>query len=80
MFYLEKPIIAARDATVEGTVTMVRQANNPRLYNVKVGELIHKSWIVAVISGYDTRRCVCPGVRVEGKHRVIPNKAFYDLQ
>ncbi|CAM9377230.1 unnamed protein product [Scytosiphon promiscuus] len=36
VFYLEKPVIAARDATVEGTVAMVRQANNPRLYNVKV--------------------------------------------
>ncbi|CAN0109972.1 unnamed protein product [Ectocarpus sp. 6 AP-2014] len=36
VFYLQEPVVAAEDATVEGTVSMVRQANNPRLYNVKV--------------------------------------------
>lgn len=35
VFYLQEPVVAAEDATVEGTVSMVRQANNPRLYNVK---------------------------------------------
>lgn len=36
MFYLEQPVVAAKDTTIEGTVAMVRQADNPRLYNVKV--------------------------------------------
>ena len=36
VFYLKEPIVAANDTSIEGTVAMVRQANNPRLYNVKV--------------------------------------------
>lgn len=36
VFYLQQPLVAAKDATVKGTVAMVRQASNPRLYNVKV--------------------------------------------
>ncbi|CAM9397452.1 unnamed protein product [Ectocarpus sp. 8 AP-2014] len=35
VFYLQEPVVATEDATVEGTVSMVRQANNPRLYNVE---------------------------------------------
>lgn len=38
VFYLQQPILAANDTTIEGTVAMVRQADNPRLYNVKVGQ------------------------------------------
>ena len=36
VFYLQKPIAAAVDVSIEGSLAMMRQPRNPRLYNVKV--------------------------------------------
>ncbi len=47
MFYLQKPIVAAKDVTIEGTVAMVRQANNPRLYNVQVSQSLSRGDCIA---------------------------------